>query len=78
MLTVDQVANMAEGACFYVTPDGLWLRMLYCEMNEGYFQALDEESYEEYRIEFEDVAQEEEKPHFEKLIRMKVPKLPKK
>jgi len=53
--TEDQIADMAERATFYVTPEGKWLRIDYCEMDEGYFQAHDEESLEEYRIEFMDV-----------------------
>jgi hypothetical protein len=65
---IDRIADAAEGACFYVTPAGLWLRMDFCEMDEGYFQAHDEDSGEEYRITFEEVAQEED-PHFEHLVK---------
>ena len=69
--TVDQIADAAEGACFYVTPEGLWLRVEYCDMDEGYLMGLDEDSGEEYRITFEDLADEEE-PHFEHIVRTKI------
>ena len=29
-MTVEQIKSMAENACFYVTPEGLWLRIIYC------------------------------------------------
>ena len=70
--TEDQIADAAEGACFYVTPENLWLRVLYCDMDEGYLQGLDEDSGEEYRIEFSDIAEEDE-PHFEHLVRTAQP-----
>jgi hypothetical protein len=69
--TVDQIAVAAELSCFYVTPEDLWLRMLYTDLDEGYFQALDEDSGEEYTFTFEEVAKEED-PHFEELTRMKI------
>ncbi len=53
--TEDQVADIAQRACFYITPSGAWLRIDYCDLDEGYFQVHDEESGEEYRIEFMDV-----------------------
>ena len=28
----DQIADMAERACFYVDPSGKWLRMDFCDM----------------------------------------------
>ena len=68
----DQVAQMAELACFYVDPAGKWLRMDYCDMEEGYFQCHDEESYEEYRIEFSDVDFGGEEC-FHELVKMEVP-----
>ena len=68
--TVEQVKQMAELACFYVTPQGLWLRMQFCE--EDYFQALDENSGEEYDIEYQYVSEDED-PHFEALVTMPIP-----
>ena len=53
--TEDQIADLAEQATFYVDPSGKWLRIDYCDMDEGYFQAHDEESHAEYRIDFMDV-----------------------
>lgn len=70
--TIDQIADMAELACFYVTPAGLWLRMDFCEMDEGYFQAHDEDSGEEYRIEFSDITFTNEEC-FHKLVKIEVP-----
>lgn len=70
--TVDQIADAAEGACFYVTPDGQWLRVLYCEMDEGYFQALDEDSGEEYNFYFQEMVNEGEDPEFHHLVRTKI------
>ena len=67
--TVDQIANAAMEACFYVTPEGRWLRILYTEIDKGYFQAQDEDSGEECKITFAEVV-EEENPHFEELIRI--------
>lgn len=61
--TVDQIADAAEMACFYVTPGGLWLRIDFCDMDEGYFQAHDEESFEEYRIEFSELVNDDVEFH---------------
>ena len=69
-VTAEQVKKMADLACFYVTPQGLWLRMQFCEAE--YFNAVDEDSGEEYDIEYADVA-EEENPHFEELTRVEIP-----
>jgi len=70
--TVDQIADAAEQACFYVTPAGLWLRMDFCDMDAGCFQAHDEDSGEEYRFEFEEIKLEG-KEEFHKLVKMEVP-----
>lgn len=70
--TVDQIADAAEGACFYVTPEGLWLRVQYCEMDEGYFSALDEDSGEEYNFYFQEMVDEGEDPEFHHLERTKI------
>lgn len=69
----DLVAKMAERACFYVTPEGLWLRVQYCDMDEGYFSALDECCQrEEYNIPFADVTFEGSEAFWE-LTRMAAP-----
>lgn len=57
--TVDQIADAAESACFYITPGGVWLRMQTCDMDNGTFCALNEDSGEEYMIEFEDMVDED-------------------
>lgn len=67
--TVDQIADAAQGACFYLTPGGHWLRVLYCEMDEGYFQAMDEDTGEEYNFYFEEMVAEGEDPEFHHLER---------
>lgn len=69
--TADQIATAAKNSCFYVDPSGLWLRIVYTDIDEGYFCAEDEDSGEEYHIEFSDVA-EEENPHFEELTRVNI------
>lgn len=61
--TVDQIADAAEKACFYVTPAGLWLRMDFCEMDEGYFQAHDEDSLEACRFDFESLVNDDVEFH---------------
>lgn len=61
--TVDQIAAAAELACFYVTPAGLWLRMQYTDPDEGYFMAMDEDSGEDYRIEFAELVDDDVEFH---------------
>ena len=68
-ITVDQIADMAEQACFYVDPSGQWFRIQYCDMDEGYFQCGIEDSGEEYRIAFEDITLEG-RECFHKLVKM--------
>jgi len=68
----DLIANLAERACFYVTPEGQWLRMDYCDMEDGNFQCHDEESGEEYNVLFADVAFEGREAFWE-LSRMAAP-----
>lgn len=68
--TAQQIADAAERSCFYVTPDGLWLRILYCDMDDGYFQGLDEDSGEEYAFYFNEMEQEGEDPEFHELTRV--------
>lgn len=68
----DQIADMAERACFYVDPSGKWLRMDFCDMESGYFQCHDEESYEEYAIDFEEVTLEGQEC-FHELVKMEIP-----
>lgn len=70
LYTVDQIAKTAEQACFYVTPGGQWLRMCYCEMDEGHFMAQDEDSGEEYRFDFADLVYET--PEFHELVKMDI------
>ncbi len=69
--TVKQISDAAELACFYVTEDGLWLRMQFTDLDEGYFCAMDEDTGEDYRIEFEELLDVED-PHFEHLVKMTI------
>ena len=66
--TKEQIAQAAEGACFFVTEAGQWLRMQYTSVDEGYFYTLDEDSGEEYKITFEELLDVED-PHFEHLTK---------
>lgn len=68
--TVDQIADAAEQACFYVTPDGQWLRMDYCDMDAGFFQAHDEDSGEEYAFEFSELVNDD--VEFHKLVQVSI------
>jgi len=70
--TVDQIADMAEQACFYVDPSGKWLRMDFCDMDEGKLHCHDEESYEEYEIPFDEITLEGEEC-FHELTKMEIP-----
>lgn len=68
----NQIADMAEMACFYVDPSGKWLRMDFCDMESGFFQCHDEESFEEYAINFDDVTLEGKEKFYE-LTEMTLP-----
>jgi hypothetical protein len=65
--TVKSIKAMAEQACFYVDPQGDWLRVYHCD--DTYIYASNEENGEDYRIEYAEVA-EQDNPHFEKLVRV--------
>jgi hypothetical protein len=54
-LTVDQIADMAKQSAFYVTSNGMWLRIQYCDMDEGHFSGLEEDSGEEYNVPFDEI-----------------------
>ena len=68
--TAKQIHDAAELAAFYVTPGGLWLRMMYT--NDDNFCALDEDSGEEYDFYFDEMVEEEEDPVFHELVRMTI------
>lgn len=72
MLTEDIIADFAERAAFYVTEAGLWLRVDYCDMDDGWFQAHDEDSGEEYRFDFADLVAVGKMPRFFELVEIKV------
>lgn len=57
--TVEQIQVAANTACFYVTPDGVWLRMQFVEADEGRFCAMDEDSGEDYYFSFEELVDED-------------------
>ena len=69
--TIKQVGEMAAKACFYVTPEGQYLRMQWTDMAEALFCATDEDSGEDFLVTFEEVV-EEDNPHFEQLTRMEI------
>jgi len=50
----DKILNLAQSAIFYENSDGVF-RIEYTDMDDGYFQVIDEDSGEEYRINPEDV-----------------------
>lgn len=66
--TVDQIADAAKKACYYVTSGGDWLRMQYCDMSDGFFMTMDEESGEGYKFTFDELVDED--IHFEELTRV--------
>lgn len=65
--TVDQIADAAEGASFYVTPHGTWLRVLYTERSEGMFFTVNEDTDVEHEFHFDELVDED--VHFEHLVR---------
>jgi len=69
--TVEQISDAAEGACFYVTEAGLWLRMLSTSIDDACFWAVDEDSGEEYCIDFSELLDVED-PHFEHLVKTQI------
>jgi hypothetical protein len=50
----DKILVLAEQSVFYKNDEGVY-RIEYTDMSEGYFQVLDENSGEEYKIEPNDV-----------------------
>jgi len=56
---IHEIADIAERAAFYrIIRDNdemKWYRMMYTDLEEGFFQCLDEDTGEEYRIEFSEV-----------------------
>lgn len=71
LYTAEQIAQAAQDSTFYVTSDGNWLRIEHTDSEEGYFQALDEDSFEEYTIYFADLAEEHD-PEFHRLVRTQI------
>jgi len=69
--TEDQIADTAKKACFYVTPAGMWLRIQWCDMEEGKFTATNEDTSKDYELTFAEVAEQDE-PHFVELTRMEI------
>ncbi len=67
--TVDQIADAAKGACFYVTPNGLWLRMQWTDTDDGTFTAMDEDRGEDYKFNFEEMIEAGEDPVFHHLVK---------
>lgn len=72
--TIDQVAYMAEHACYYVTPEGQWLKVEYADREAGYFIGLDECMGQDYNIEMSEVTLEG-KEAFHELVLMNVANL---
>lgn len=50
----DRILVLAEQSVFYKNDDGVY-RIEYTDLIEGFFQVLDENTGEEYRIEADDV-----------------------
>jgi hypothetical protein len=53
--TINEIADIAELSCFYVMSDGLWLRIDYTDLDEGYIGCHNEDSGDEYAINFTDI-----------------------
>lgn len=51
---VDKILELAESSVFYRNSDGVF-RIQWTDMDEGYFQVIDEDSGEEYSIYPEDI-----------------------
>ena len=71
LYTPEQIAAAAKDATFYVTPEGDWLRIQYTELAGSYFLALDENTGEEYRIYFDEIAEDHD-PEFHHLVRTQI------
>lgn len=71
--TEDQIAKTSELSTFYVTEEGIWMRILYTSFEEGYFLAMDEDTGEELDFSFSEVAKREE-PEFHHLVRLPIVK----
>ncbi|NCQ51738.1 hypothetical protein GW796_07570 [archaeon] len=69
--TIEQIAKMAELACFYIDPQGLWLRIDSCELEDGYFNCHNEDSGEEYEIPFDEITLEGQES-FQELVKMEL------
>lgn len=67
----DKILNMAENSVFYRNNDGVY-RIEWADMDEGYFQVIDEDAGEEYRIEPKDV---KDTDVFYKTVRVSVSQL---
>lgn len=67
--TPEQVRAMVEEACFYVTPEGLPLRIQFHD--DETFTAMDEDSFEDYTIPYDEVTLEG-REEFQKLVKMEV------
>lgn len=52
--TADKILILAENSVFYRNSDGVF-RIQWTDMDEGYFQVIDEDSGEEYSIYPEDI-----------------------
>ena len=50
-LTAAEAKHMARKACFFILPDGTYLRMHHCD--EDHFVASNEDSGEDYQIEYD-------------------------
>jgi len=68
MTLINKIKIAAQKACFYVTPEGNWLRMQWCDPETDKFCAADEESGEDYIFSFDEIT--ENNPHFEELKRI--------
>lgn len=66
MTDIDKIADLVEDSMFFVQAGVSWLRINYCDMEEGSFHAMDENTGEEYKIMFDEVDLSKDK--FMKLV----------
>lgn len=54
-MNIETISEMCKEACFYMDKDGSMFRIQYTNVDDGTFFILDEDTGEEYTIEFSDI-----------------------
>lgn len=72
MPTQDQIRAMAQKACFYVDPEGMWLRIQFVDDDEKGFWAFDEDQEQEWFVDFSHITLGGQERFFQ-LMEMPVP-----